>query len=201
MKKDDIKKRTVFEGTYEDIIEIEDHFYIVNKKHKIGILPYTISDLGLLDKVVTILDYNYLSEDYDYTLIHDYISSDDDTNLLSANKILYNIINKNVIDAGKWMYLGALYNNMTSDSTVDIYAVDITDIDITNITSEENKDNKVKLLDLSFIVTTDDTLFLSGVLRLFHYFFIKSINKPKTEDNEPKGNKRPEKEAGNIRSV
>jgi len=201
MKKDDIKKRTVFEGVFEDIIEIDGHYYIVNKKHKIAILPYTISNLGLLDKVITILDYNYLSEDYDYTLIHDYINTDDDTNLLTANKILYNIIKKNVTDANKWMYLGALYNNMTSDSAVDIYAVDVTDIDIENITSDENKDNKVKLLDISFIVTTDDTLFLSGVLRLFHYFFIKSINKPKTEDNESKGNKRPEKEAGNIRSV
>ena len=126
----DKEKRIILEGEFEDIIEIDNHYYLQTKKDKIAVLPYTIDSRGLLDKIGIVEDWNYIENEKVLTLINDYISTDDDTDLVAANRILFNIIGTNVPDALDWMYLGSIYNNMSSDSTIKLYAVDITDTHI-----------------------------------------------------------------------
>ena len=179
---DSIERKVVKEGKFEDVIEIDEHYYLVSKKHQVAVLPYTIDTKGLLDKIGVIKDYNFIFEDYDYTLIHGYISQDDGTDLVAANRLLYEVIGTNVTSADEWMYLGSLYNNLTSDSGIVLYAVDVTNVQIRKTEEvEENQDEvKFNFLDSSRVIATDDTLFLASFLRLFNYFYIQSISQKKS---------------------
>jgi len=172
-----IERKTVLEGAYEDVLEIQHHYYLVSKKHKVTILPYTISSEGLLDKIGVIKDYNYVFEEYDYTLLNGYISQDDGTNLVAANRILYEALKINVTKADDWMYLGGLYNNLTSDSAIDLYCVDLTGKEIIETEEVEEDKNrlKFKMIDSQAVITSDDTLLLASFLRLFNYFYINSL--------------------------
>jgi len=176
----EIKKKTVIEGKFEDIIEIEDHYYIISKKHRLCVLPFTISVDGLLDKIGVIKDYNYLYEEYDYTLINGYINEDDGTNLVTANRLLFEVIGNNVKSADDWMYLGSLFNNLTSDSLVDIYAVNISNLDIkvNEDAVEEQEKVKFKMMETYEVVQSSDSLLLSAYLRLFQMIYVNSLQKP-----------------------
>ena len=77
-----IKKTLVLEGKFEDVMEIDEHYYLIDKKDRICVFPYTISSEGLLDKIGVIQDWNYIEEEKVWTLMNDYISSDDSTDLI-----------------------------------------------------------------------------------------------------------------------
>ena len=170
------EKKIVLEGDFENIIEIEDHYYLVSQKDRVAVIPYTIDSRGLLDQIGVVEDWNYISEEKDLTLINDYISTDDDTDLVSANRILFEMIGVNITDAMLWMYLGTVSCSLLSDSPIKLYACDISNIEIADgYTEEEAKIQKFKLLDSSRVLQTDDMLFLSSYLRLFNYFYVNSI--------------------------
>jgi len=179
MMNENIEKKTILEGKFEDVIQIDEHYYLVSKKHRVTVLPYTIDTRGLLDKVGVIKDYNYVFEEYDYTLINGYINADDGTNLVAANRVLYEAITLNVPNADDWMYLGSLYNNLTSDSGIDLYCVDLGGKEIKETEEiEENKDKiKFKMVSSEFVTSSDDTLLLAAYLRLFQYFYVNSLQK------------------------
>jgi len=171
-------KKLVLSGLFEDVIEIDKHYYLINKTDRICVLPYTISTNGLLDKIGVVEDFNYIEEKKILTLLNDYIYDSDKTDLTASNRILFEIIGTNVTDADKWMYLGALYNNMSSDSLLKIYSVDISDIEIKKDGQVEDvaERKNFKLLDSSKVIQTDDMIFLAGFFRLFNYFYINSLS-------------------------
>jgi hypothetical protein len=174
-----INKKLVLEGPFEDIIEIEQHYYLVDKKDKICVLPYTIATNGLLDKIGVIKDWNYIEEEKVLTLLNDYVYDDDETDLVAANRILFEVLGVNIVDADLWLYLGDLFSNMVSDSPIKVYAVDITNIEIkTEETVEEEEKRKMfNLMDTAKVIQTDDILFLAAYLRLFNYFYVRSLQK------------------------
>jgi len=178
MNNSNIEKRVIIQGRYEDVVQIKDHFYIIFKKNRVAVLPYTISSEGLLDKVGVIRDYNYILEKYDYTILSGYISLDDATNLVAANRILQDRINLNITNANKWMYLGGLYNNLTSDSAIHLYCVNLTDENIIQ-DIENQQNNNFNMIDSSYVITSDDSLLLSSFFRLFNYFYVNSLNNRK----------------------
>jgi len=179
-----IEKKLILEGPFEDVIELNDHYYLVDKKDKLCVLPYTISSNGLLDKIGVVLDWNYLEEEKVLTLLNDYVSADDATDLVAANRVLFEIIGTNVEGADNWMYLGNLYSNMSSDSPIKIYAVDISDTEIKadEDVEEEQERKKFKLLDSSKVIQTDDVLFLAAYLRLFNFFYVNSLDQNKENE-------------------
>lgn len=167
-------KKIIVTGKYEDVIEIKEHFYIISKNHRIAILPYTIDSRGLLDKIGVTLDYNYVYEKHNNTLLYGYINEDDNTNLTAANRIFFEKTGINIKSANRWMFLGGLYNNLTSDSIINIYSVLITDDELDRL-KEKNKD-EFNMIDSSYVITSDDTLLLASYLRLFNYFYVNSLN-------------------------
>jgi len=178
------KKEIVLEGDFEKVVKIKEHYYLESKKHKVVILPYAISSSGVLDKVGVVKDYNYINEEYDYTLINGYINKDDGTNLVAANRVLYESIGLNVTNATDWMYLGSLYNTLTSDSAIDLYSVNLTDKPIKETEEVQENQEKIrfKMIDSSLVVTSDDTLLLASYLRLFNYFYVNSLSTEKPAD-------------------
>lgn len=181
-----IEKKVVFQGDYEDIIKMEDHLYVIDKKDRICILPYTLSANNLLDKIGVVQDWNYIEEKMALTLISDYMTTDDDTDLVAANRILYEVIGTNVEDADLWMYLGNLHNCLFSDSPIKIYAVNVSNVEIkTDEDVEEREERrKFKLLDSNHVIQTDDTTFLASFFRLFHHFHINALNAKEDEKED-----------------
>jgi len=177
MMNENVEKKVILEGTYEDVIEIDDHYFLISKKHQVTVLPYTIDAKGLLDKIGVVKDYNYVFEEYDYTLLNGYITQDDGTNLVAANRVLFEAIGINITNADDWMYLGGLYNNLTSDSAIDLYCVDVTDKQIQETEEVETNITKIrfKMVDSATVITSDDTLLLASYLRLFNYFYVNSL--------------------------
>lgn len=176
-----MKEDIVVENEHQKVIKIENLFYILDKRDKVCVLPYTISTNGLLDRIGVMEDWNYLEEERVLTLLNDYISADDMTDLVAANRVLYEIIGTNVTQADLWMYLGSLYNNLSSDSPIKIYAVNISDVEIKTDEEvvEEEQRKKFKMLDSSKVIQSDDVLFLASYLRLFNYFYVSSLDKSK----------------------
>lgn len=172
------EKKIILEGDFEDIIQIEQHYYLSYKKDRVAVLPYTVDSKGLLDKIGIVEDWNYVENEKVLTLINDYVSSDDVTDLVGANRILFEIIGTNIDNALSWMYLGSIYNNMNSDSTIKLYAVDITDVQIkaTEDVEEGEDRKKFKMLSSEKVIQTDDMLFLASFLRLFNYFYVSSLS-------------------------
>jgi hypothetical protein len=179
MENPKLERKIVLEGKFEDVISIDEHYYLVSKKHRVAVLPYIIDTRGLLDKVGVVKDFNYIFEDYDYTLINGYINQDDGTNLVAANRVLFEVLNVNLTNADDWMYLGGLYNTLTSDSPTDLYCVDLGEKEIPESEEVESdiKKAKFKMIDSSYVITSDDTLLLAAYMRLFNYFYINSLDK------------------------
>lgn len=176
---ENLERTTIVEGKFENVVEIKDHYYLISKKHRVTVLPYTIDARGLLDKIGVVKDFNYVFEDYDYTLINGYISADDATDLVAANRVLFEVLGINITNADDWMYLGSLYNTLTSDSAISLYCVDVTDKQIRETEEVEQNQEKLqfKMIDSSKVITSDDTLLLASYMRLFNYFYINSLEK------------------------
>jgi hypothetical protein len=180
MKKSE--KKIMLSGDYEDIISIDDHYYLVDKRDKMVVLPYTLDSRALLDKIGVIEDWNYLEEESVITIMSDYISSDDETDLVCANRILFDVIGTNVTSAEKWMYLGSVYSNLTSESPIKIYAVNITEVKIKEDeeVNAEKTAKKFKMMDSSKVLQSDEVLFLASFLRLFANFYVTSLSNNKS---------------------
>jgi hypothetical protein len=172
-----MEKKIVLEGEYENVIQIDNHYYLLNLKDRICVLPYTLSASGLIDKLGIVEDFNFVKDEKIITLITSYVNEDDQTDLVAANRILFEIIGTNVSSANNWMYLGNLFNNISSDSLIKIYAVNVTDIQIKDNENVESKERKhFKLIDSSTVIQSDDILFLSSFFRLFNFFYVQSLN-------------------------
>lgn len=168
------EKKVVLSNDFQEVIEWNDHYYIKSKFDRACVLPYTISD-GLLDKIGVVELWNEEEKETTLTLLTDYFSKDDETNLVGANRILYSITGVNITDASRWMYLGSLFNSLSSDSPIKVYAVNVTDITIEeNVLDIETRRN-FKFLDSAKVTQTDDILFLGSFNRLFNFFYTNSI--------------------------
>ncbi len=171
-----IEKKIVLKGVYEDIIKDNNHLYVVHKLNRICVLPFTIATNGVIDKIGVIKELNVTEESEVYTLINGNISQDDQTNLVAANRILFEIIGSNVTSADEWIYLGNLKNISLGDNII-IYAVNITDVDINQSKNvEETKEAmKFEMINSNKVVASDDALFLSSYLRLFNHIYVNSL--------------------------
>lgn len=171
-----LEKKIVLTGPFEDVIKENNHLYIVHKLDKICVLPYTISSDGILNQIGVIKSLDVLKEKDVYTLINGYINQDDPTNLVAANRILFEIIGSNIKGADAWMYLGTL-SNISIGGNVIIYGVNISDVDINQAeeVEETKKAMKFDMISASKVVASDDALFLASYMRLFNYFYVNSL--------------------------
>ena len=172
-----LEKKIVMRGPFEDVIKENNHLYLVHKLDKICVLPYTISSDGILDKIGVIKELDILREKETYNLINGYVSRDDKTNLVAANRLLFEVIASNVKGADAWMYLGNL-SNISIGGNVIIYAANITNIEINEAEEAEEikKALKFEMIPANQVVASDDALFLAAYMRVFNYFYVNSIS-------------------------
>lgn len=163
------KEKVVLSGPFENVVEKDKHLYIVHKLDTICVIPYTIATNGILDKI------GVIKEDKLYKLLTGYVIADDPTNLVAANRILFEVIQSNVKGADNWMYLGKLEN--ISGGAITLYAVNIGDVPIkpTSESEDQEQTSKFEMIRSNEVVSSDDALFLAAYLRLFNYFYVNSL--------------------------
>jgi hypothetical protein len=171
-----LEKKIVMKGMFENVLKEKNHLYLIHKLDKICVLPYTISTNGILDKVGVIKELDVLKEKQTYNLINGYISQDDATNLVAANRLLFEVIGSNIKSGSDWMYLGNL-SNISIGGEVIIWAANISDIDINQAeeVEETKKALKFEMIPTNQVVASDDALFLASYMRLFNYFYVSSL--------------------------
>lgn len=173
-----IQSKILMSNDLEDLVEYDGRFFVVPKKQKICVIPYTLSG-GMLDKIGVVKYSKSFSSNLDYSLVAGMATIDDDLDLVTANRLLFEHINSNVPNANNWMYLGKIKNNVIDNLGVSLYSVNITDVKITTPTKidREKKEYEFKLVYSNDIISTDDSLLLASYLRLFQFFYINSLNK------------------------
>ena len=167
--------KVLLENEFQEVIKHEDNYYIINKKDVVCVLPYTLDEGGLLDRVGLIEVWNEEERETSLTLLKGFLSEDDGTNLVGANRIFYEISGVNLTDAAKWMYLGNLFVSLYSDSPLRIYAVDVTGLEMAEQVMDEQTKKIFKMEASSTVAQSDDTLFLGAFTRLFNFFYAKSL--------------------------
>ena len=164
----------IYENEYEKVIEEDNHLYVINKKELIGIVPYTIEN-GVLTSIGLKTIVNKEEEEFNNTLLIDYVTSDDINYLNAASRILDEKIDINIKKGEEWIYLGDIVYNHFSKSNIHIYGVDITHY------LNELKSDNFQLISINNITQNNDILFLSIFTRLFNYFYVKSLIKKDDE--------------------
>lgn len=169
--------KIVLENEFEEVIEDNGHYLLRNKIDQICVLPYTISSDGLLDKIGIIELWNESEKKNIQTLLKGYLNEDDGTNLVAANRILYQISGTNISEASRWMFLGTVFNSLASESPLRIYAVDVSGVEVKGeeyiINGEDRK--KFKMMGSNQVAQSDDLLFLGAFTRLFNFFYTQSL--------------------------
>lgn len=169
--------KILLENEFEEVLEDNGHYYLRSKIDQICVLPYTISQDGLLDKIGIIENWNESEKKNIQTLLRGYLSEDDGTNLVGANRILYQISGTNISEASRWMFLGTVFNSLTSESPLRIYAVDVSGIEVKDekyVMNEEDR-KKFRMMGSNQVAQSDDLLFLGAFTRLFNFFYSQSL--------------------------
>lgn len=170
------EKTPVAENELQTVKTKNERFVIENKKDIICVLPYTLDEGGLLD-TIGILEVKEPDEKISInTILKGLLSSDDGTNLVGANRILYEVTGMNFDDASRWMYLGRLFVSLYSDSPLYLYAVDVSNIKMEENVENEEKRKLFKFINASEVAQSDDMIFLSSFLRLFNFFYTKAMD-------------------------
>ena len=173
-----LQTKILHSNEFEDVVEFNEKFYVVNKKQKLCVIPYTLNK-GLLDKIGVVKYNTAFSSNLQYSLMSGIVNIDDDTDLVAANRILFEHTSTNAVNANIWMYLGKLKTNIIDDLGISLYCVNITGIDISlpNKLDKVSSESNFKLINSNDIISTDDSILLSSYLRLFQFFYINSLNK------------------------
>jgi len=164
------EKKVVLESDLEQVYKDGDHYFIINKKDIVCVIPYTLDEGGLLDKIGVLEFFNDEERKTSLTLLKNYLSADDSTNLVGANRVLYEVSGINITEGARWMYLGALSVSMYSDSPVRVYAVNLSQMEFQDTVMDPETKKRFKMLDSREVAQSDDLLFLGAFARLFNFF-------------------------------
>lgn len=171
-----IENKVIAESNTDRVIESNGKFYITHKIRSICVLPYDISN-GIIDRIGVISIDKRVSTTLMYNMLTGPVTTDDDTDLVSANRILFNSTGINEPNANRWMYLGMIKLGMLDTEGTSLYAVNISGKpEGTGLISNDGI-GRYALVKANDIISTDDAVLLASYLRLFQFFYINSINK------------------------
>ncbi|MGL5691958.1 MAG: hypothetical protein ACRDD8_14210 [Bacteroidales bacterium] len=166
-----LNKDVVFDTDVDSyILNNQSGILRASKYTEVCVLPYTMQDNDTLDKIGVVY-YNTLSNARMCTLLHGYRAVSDASCMLTANRIMFDVIGINVDKAEKWMFLGDMYDRYTS-TPIKVYCVDVTD----DIKLIEDDATHLKFVEVGYASKSDDTILLSSIMRLFNLYINHNIS-------------------------
>jgi 8-oxo-dGTP pyrophosphatase MutT (NUDIX family) len=173
--------KTLKEFEKFDIVDVEGHVGMKLKTMSVAVMPFTIDDNGMIDKIGLLKEYNPFREgDFSHTLITGTIDYEDDSLLYTAKRELKEEGGYEVPDNEnlRWIYLGNFFPYKDSDRQVPTFAVDVTGVEPKEPQTDGTKKeelSKLEMIPSNNIMITEEMLPLSAFLRLFNYFYQKTI--------------------------
>lgn len=173
--------KTLSEYKYFDVVEVEGMTGLKMKSVGVGILPYTTDENGMINEVGLLKEFNPFREgDYCHTLITGTIENTDEALLETAKRELQEEGGYVIAETEmkRWIFLGVFFVDKYSDCQVPIFAVDVTGLQAGEVTGDGSRKealSQLEFLPSNQIVMTDEALALAAFLRLFNYFYIKTI--------------------------
>jgi len=175
--------KILYEGKNFDVIEIEDITGLKMKSVSVAIMPFIIdtTEADLVEQVALLKEFNpFRDNNFCYTLITGTVDKEDETLLDTAKRELLEEGGFEVPETEnhRWIYLGTFFPYKDSDRHVPTFAVDVTGLmqkpPITDGSEKEAK-STLEFLPVNQIMVTEETLPLSAFLRLFNYYYQKSL--------------------------
>lgn len=163
--------KILVENDSKSVIEKNNEFNVISHYTEVAVLPYSINNSGILDKVGVIGYVNFYNNISHLTIPSSYRKNTDASCMITANRILYEYTNVNIDNASKWMYLGDIYNKY-SGTPIKVYCVDISDCNAI-------KKSELNMIDIGTAITSDDSLLLASYLRLFKLYYTQDVDKNK----------------------
>jgi hypothetical protein len=173
--------KTLKEFEKFDVVDVDGHVGMKLKTMSVAVMPFTVDDNGMVDKIGLLKEYNPFREgDFSHTLITGTIDYEDDTLLYTAKRELKEEGGYETPDNEnkRWIYLGNFFPYKDSDRQVPTFGVDVSGIEPGKPQTDGSKKeelSKLEMISSSDIMITEEMLPLSAFLRLFNYFYQKSI--------------------------
>lgn len=163
------KIRTLIENNSHSIIEnVEDkELKVISLYTEIAVMPYSIDDSGLLDSVGVVGYTNFYDDTSHLTLLKGFRKDSESSNMITANRLIFDSFGVNITQAEKWMFLGDIYSE-SSGTPIKLYCVNISN-------NEDLKSEDFKMVTVNTAITSDDSLLLSSYLRLFKLYYMQGI--------------------------
>jgi 8-oxo-dGTP pyrophosphatase MutT (NUDIX family) len=177
--------KVLFETPYFNLVQTDDKHGLQIKKTSVAVLPYTLDENGIVEKLGILHEWNPLREgNYAHTLITGSIDDSDEDVYATAVREL---MEEGGFDTrggsiDKWIYLGAFHDSKDSDREIPTFAVDVTGLEqgspATDGSLQESK-STLKMTDVNEAVLSNELLVLGSFLRLFNIMYRKSFKNAK----------------------
>jgi 8-oxo-dGTP pyrophosphatase MutT (NUDIX family) len=165
-----------------EVVEVAQMVGLKYKTMTIAIMPYTVDENGLVLTTGFLKEYNpFRQGDYAFTLITGTVEDQDEDLINTAIRELKEEggITCSREDISRWIYLGNFYPYKNSDLMIPTFAVDVTGLEIKEPKgdgSAKEEKSSFEMIPVSEAITSDETLPLAAFLRLFNYFYSKTVD-------------------------
>ncbi len=173
----------LYENEKFDVIQIDNITGLNVKTVSVGIMPFTIdkNESDLVEQVGLLKEYNpFRDNNFCYTLITGIVEKEDETLLDTAKRELLKEGGFDVPadENHRWIYLGTFFPYKDSNKYIPTFAVDVTDLSQSPLVTDgsvKELNSVLEFLPVNQIMITEETLPLSAFLRLFNYYYQKSL--------------------------
>ena len=177
--------KVLAETEYFDFVQFAGKSGLHIKIPSVAVLPYTVDENRIVDKLGILKEYNQLRESsYADTLITGSIEVSDEDTLATA---IRELLEEGGFDMKgdsleKWTYLGGFHDSKDSDRVIPTFAVDVTGKEqqpvIGDGTPQEQK-SKLEMVEVNQALQSNELLVLGSFLRLFNVMYQKSFKNAK----------------------
>jgi 8-oxo-dGTP pyrophosphatase MutT (NUDIX family) len=177
--------KVIAETPYFDFVQFAGKSGLHIKIPSVAVLPYTVDDNGIVDKIGILKEYNQLREGAKAnTLITGSIEVSDEDTLATAVRELYEEGGFNMQGAplDKWIYLGGFHDSKDSDRIIPTFAVDVTGVEQEAATGDgthQEQNSVLEMEDVNVALQSNELLVLGSFLRLFNIMYQKSFKNAK----------------------
>lgn len=174
--------KVLFEDKWFQVVDVEGTIGLKNKEMSVAVMPYRVSELGMITEIGLLKELNYFREgNYSQTLITGTIEYEDDSLLLTAKRELLEEGGFEIAedDNSRWLFLGPVYLYKTSDQMIPVFAVDVTGLEQKEATGDgsvKEQKSKLEMVEVGNGISSSEALVLSSFLKLFNYMYAKTLN-------------------------
>lgn len=154
-----------------EIVQQEGFYGVKPKMSSVAVVVYSLDEKNLLDKVGVVTEKNALFPGGIYQgLVMGTLEKNDSSLLSRAKKEVLQEAGLNIIESGRWKYLGEMYSSKLVLEPVYCYSVDATGISLSEPQGDgfpQEKGISFEMIPLSRTSEIADSLFQACFFRLF----------------------------------